>query len=74
MTVALACFAVERARIKAFDIEAAQERLPIVHDEELAVVALPVLKRLPKSKGMKPPEPDASAFKFALQKTTGPES
>lgn len=43
LTVALACFAVERARVQALDIEAAQESFPFVHDQELAMVALSIL-------------------------------
>ena len=53
VTVALACFAVERARVQALDIKAAQESLPFVHDQELAVIAGKIAHQIERPEGMK---------------------
>jgi hypothetical protein len=74
MGIALACLAMETARVQAPDVEAAEERFALVDDEQLAMVALQVLEWISGPEGIEPLELAARPLEVALQVANGPES
>ena len=64
MGIALAARTVKPTRVQPADVETAQERVPAIHDEKLAVVVLKISQRVSEIKGTKPAKPHAASFQF----------